>query len=134
MEDDIQNYLSTVMFRGTPCISKLILGMQFSMLCFLILAAETDKKMKQKYIILYNSLFQANPSLTWRDIQHITVRNCHVANLRATDWRINAMGRNFSHSFGYGIMDASAMVRMAKTWTVVPEQKSSAVNADIGQS
>ncbi|XP_023337148.1 furin-like protease kpc-1 isoform X3 [Eurytemora carolleeae] len=78
-------------------------------------------------------VLQANPSLTWRDIQHITVRNCHVANLRATDWRINAMGRNFSHSFGYGIMDASAMVRMAKTWTVVPEQKSSAVNADIGR-
>ena len=133
MKDDILNYLPTVMFRRTPCISKLILGMQFSMLCFLIFP-ETDKIIKQKYTRLYNSLFQANPSLTWRDIQHITVRNCHVANLRATDWRINAMGRNFSHSFGYGIMDASAMVRMAKTWTVVPEQKSSAVNADIGQS
>ena len=44
MEEAILNYLPTVMFRGTPCISKLILGMQFSMLCFLILAAETDKK------------------------------------------------------------------------------------------
>ena len=25
MEDDIQNYLSTVMFRGTPCILSLTL-------------------------------------------------------------------------------------------------------------
>ena len=25
--------------------------------------------------------------------QHITVRNAHVANLRATDWRVNAVGR-----------------------------------------
>ena len=24
MEDDIQNYLSTVMFRGTPCIYNLV--------------------------------------------------------------------------------------------------------------
>lgn len=77
-------------------------------------------------------VLQANPSLTWRDVQHLTVRNAHVANLRATDWRVNAMGRNYSHSFGYGIMDASAMVRMARIWKTVPEQKISAVKADIG--
>jgi len=77
-------------------------------------------------------VLEANPSLTWRDVQHVTVRNCHVANLRATDWNINAMGRNYSHSFGYGIMDASGMVETARTWKNVPEQKSSVVNADIG--
>jgi len=77
-------------------------------------------------------VLEAKPDLTWRDVQHITVRNCHVANLRATDWNTNAMGRNFSHSFGYGIMDASGMVRTARSWKNVPEQKSSAVNADIG--
>ena len=45
-------------------------------------------------------LLEANPELHWRDVQHITVRNCHVANLRATDWRVNSVGRNYSHSFG----------------------------------
>jgi hypothetical protein len=60
-----------------------------------------------------------------------TARAC--AFLRATDWRVNAMGRNYSHSFGYGIMDASAMVRMARIWRTVPEQKISAVKADIGK-
>jgi hypothetical protein len=44
------------------------------------------------------------------------------------------MGRNYSHSFGYGIMDASAMVRMARIWNTVPEQKISAVKADIGKT
>jgi furin len=44
------------------------------------------------------------------------------------------MGRNYSHSFGYGIMDASAMVRLAKIWKTVPEQKISAVKADIGKT
>lgn len=28
-----------------------------------------------------------------------------------------------SHSFGYGLMDAGAMVRLAKRWTPVPVQK-----------
>ena len=49
--------------------------------------------------------------LTWRDVQHLVVKCAHVANLRATDWSVNGVGRNFSHSFGYGIMDATCMVR-----------------------
>ena len=55
-------------------------------------------------------VLHASPNLNWRDVQHITVRCAHNANLRATDWSHNAVGRNFSHSFGYGIMDASCMV------------------------
>ena len=27
-----------------------------------------------------------------------------------------------SHSFGYGLMDAGAMVQLAKNWTTVPPQ------------
>jgi furin len=78
-------------------------------------------------------VLEANPSLTWRDVQHITVRNCRKANLRATDWAVNAMGRDFSHSFGYGIMDATAMVNLAKEWTNAPQQQTYAVKANIGQ-
>jgi len=77
-------------------------------------------------------VLEANPGLNWRDVQHITVRNCHVANLRATDWRVNSVGRNYSHSFGYGVMDASGMVKMAQTWKNVGTQLSSAVKASIG--
>jgi len=77
-------------------------------------------------------LLEANPELHWRDVQHITVRNCHVANLRATDWRVNSVGRNYSHSFGYGVMDASGMVKMAQKWKNVGTQVTSAVKAAIG--
>jgi len=76
-------------------------------------------------------VLEANPSLTWRDVQHITVMNSHVANLKATDWRVNAVGRNYSHSFGYGIMDTSAMVRTAQMWRNVGPAQASNVNADI---
>lgn len=77
-------------------------------------------------------VLEANPNLNWRDVQHITVRNCHVANLRATDWRVNSVGRNYSHSFGYGVMDASGMVKMAQKWQNVGTQVTSAVKAAIG--
>ena len=45
---------------------------------------------------------------------------------------MNALGRSFSHSFGYGIMDATGMVDLALKWTNVPEQESYAVKANIG--
>jgi len=77
-------------------------------------------------------VLEANPNLNWRDVQHITIRNCHVANLRATDWRVNSVGRNYSHSFGYGVMDASGMVKMAQKWKNVGAQVTSAVKAAIG--
>ena len=59
---------------------------------------------------------QVNKELNWRDVQHLTVRCAHVANLRATDWAVNGVGRNYSHSFGYGIMDAGCMVRHAQLY------------------
>lgn len=42
-------------------------------------------------------------NLTWRDMQHIVVMTAHTANLHARDWKTNGVGRNVSHSFGYGM-------------------------------
>ncbi|OZC12791.1 convertase P-domain protein [Onchocerca flexuosa] len=66
---------------------------------------------------------EANPKLTWRDMQHIVVRTARPLNLRAGDWVTNGVGRKVSHSFGFGLMDAGAMVRLASNWTTVPEQR-----------
>ncbi|CAL2027284.1 unnamed protein product [Caenorhabditis brenneri] len=65
---------------------------------------------------------EANPNLTWRDLQHIVIRTAKPINLRAGDWAQNGVGRNVSHSFGYGLMDAGAMVKLAKVWKRVDEQ------------
>lgn len=67
-------------------------------------------------------VLESNPRLTWRDMQHIVVRTAKPANLIAKDWRTNALGRNVSHAFGYGLMNAAAMILMAKQWTTVPIQ------------
>ncbi|XP_043793748.1 furin-like protease 1 isoform X1 [Apis laboriosa] len=72
---------------------------------------------------------EANRDLTWRDMQHIVVRTAKPANLKAMDWVTNGVGRNVSHSFGYGLMDAAAMVRLAKRWRTVPEQHKCEVSA-----
>ncbi|KRX90179.1 Furin [Trichinella pseudospiralis] len=65
---------------------------------------------------------EANPDLTWRDMQHIVVRTARPEGLTANDWSVNGVGRSVSHSFGYGLMDAGAMVRLARNWTTVSEQ------------
>ncbi|KFD53881.1 hypothetical protein M514_05148 [Trichuris suis] len=65
---------------------------------------------------------EANPNLTWRDLQHIVVRTARPNGLIVNDWLVNGVGRRVSHSFGYGLMDAGSMVRLAKNWTTVPEQ------------
>ena len=49
---------------------------------------------------------EANPTLTWRDIQHLIVRTSKAKNLKSRDWKTNGVGRKFSHSYGFGIMDA----------------------------
>ncbi|BFY97734.1 hypothetical protein BsWGS_00775 [Bradybaena similaris] len=65
---------------------------------------------------------ESNPSLTWRDMQHIVVETAKPQNLNADDWAINGVGKKVSHSFGFGLMDAAAMVSLARNWTTVPEQ------------
>jgi furin len=67
---------------------------------------------------------EANPDLTWRDVQHIMIRTSRHGNLQAPDWKMNAVGRMVSHSYGYGLMDAQAMVQLARRWVQVPNQQS----------
>ncbi|XP_059060632.1 furin-like protease 1 isoform X2 [Achroia grisella] len=67
---------------------------------------------------------QANRDLTWRDMQHIVVRTARPERLSlGGEWRVNGVGRNVSHSFGYGLLDAAGMVRLARTWRTVPPQR-----------
>ncbi|UYV72888.1 Fur2 [Cordylochernes scorpioides] len=66
---------------------------------------------------------EANPNLTWRDMQHLTVMTSRPQPLLHVEgWSTNGVGRHFSHKFGYGMMDAAAMVNLAKSWSTVPPQ------------
>jgi subtilisin-like proprotein convertase family protein len=67
-------------------------------------------------------MLQANPELTWRDVQHIlidTARKCDPTNAQ---WMTNGAGRDFSQHYGFGAIDAGAAVAAAQTWqNVDPE-------------
>ncbi|XP_075071254.1 furin-1-like [Mixophyes fleayi] len=71
---------------------------------------------------------EANNNLTWRDMQHLVVRTSNPAHLKTTDWITNGVGRKVSHSYGYGLMDAGAMVTLAKNWTNVGPQRKCVIN------
>ncbi|XP_043278342.1 furin-like protease 2 isoform X2 [Venturia canescens] len=77
---------------------------------------------------------QANPSLTWRDMQYLVVLTSRSAPLeKEPGWILNGVKRKVSHKFGYGLMDAGAMVDLAEQWTNVPPQhicKSQEINEE----
>ncbi|XP_006171829.1 proprotein convertase subtilisin/kexin type 4 [Tupaia chinensis] len=50
---------------------------------------------------------EANPFLTWRDMQHLVVRASKPAQLQAEDWRTNGVGRRVSHHYGYRLLTYS---------------------------
>lgn len=65
--------------------------------------------------------FLSSNNLTWRDMQHIVVLSAKRKNLEG-NWMENGVGLNVSHWFGYGLINASAMVDYAREWVPVPEQ------------
>ncbi|CAH1797473.1 unnamed protein product, partial [Owenia fusiformis] len=64
---------------------------------------------------------EANPDLGWRDMQYITLLTARPEPLYDGDWTVNAKGRKVSLKYGYGLMDAAAMVELAEQWTPVPD-------------
>ncbi|NXL45987.1 FURIN protein, partial [Podilymbus podiceps] len=81
---------------------------------------------------------EANKNLTWRDMQHLVVQTSKPAHLNANDWVTNGVGRKVSHSYGYGLLDAGAMVSLAKNWTTVGPQRKCVIEVltepkDIGK-
>jgi kexin len=71
---------------------------------------------------VYALVLSIRPDLNWRDIQHLSVRTAVTVNPTDGSWRKTAAGRMYSHKFGYGRLDAYAIVEDAKTWTTVNPQ------------
>jgi len=76
-------------------------------------------------------ILEANPTLTWRDVKHIlasTARQIDAGRAAVTfaltggpfvaepAWTTNAAGFKFHNWYGFGLVDASAAVNMARTY------------------
>lgn len=70
---------------------------------------------------VYALVLEANPDLTWRDVQYLTIHSSVVVNEKDGAWQDAALGK-YSHRYGYGKLDAGKIVDLAKSWNNVNEQ------------
>ncbi|KAM0288098.1 hypothetical protein ACHAQH_000166 [Verticillium albo-atrum] len=71
---------------------------------------------------VYALVLSARPDLSWRDMQWLAMDTAVPINEDTGEWQDTTIGKKFSHTFGYGKIDAYAMVEAAKTWTKVKAQ------------
>lgn len=67
-------------------------------------------------------MLQANPELTWRDVQHVIVHSARQCDPANAGWTTNGAGHLISYDYGFGALDAEAAAVLAATWqNVRPE-------------
>ncbi|XP_075693227.1 neuroendocrine convertase 1 [Rhinoderma darwinii] len=69
---------------------------------------------------------EQNPDLTWRDMQHLVIWTSEYDPLANNPgWKKNGAGLMVNSRFGFGLLNAKALVDLAdpKTWKGVPEKK-----------
>lgn len=62
-------------------------------------------------------MLSANPNLGWKDVQYILMTTAQQVDPTDASWETNAVGRKFSHRYGYGLIDAEAAVQEALRWS-----------------
>ncbi|MFV1966353.1 MAG: S8 family serine peptidase, partial [Pirellulaceae bacterium] len=70
-------------------------------------------------------MLEANPNLSWRDVQHILVQSA-ISDLPDTGfpwgtdtWSVNGGGRSVNHDYGFGLVNAAGAVTLASNWQPV---------------
>ncbi|XP_076642516.1 neuroendocrine convertase 1 [Halictus rubicundus] len=75
---------------------------------------------------------QVNKDLTWRDVQHLIIWTSEYSPLRENPgWFRNSAGFWFNSRFGFGLMNAFALVAASSNWTTVPEK--TICKVDVGR-
>uniref|UniRef100_A0A8C8C1E2 Neuroendocrine convertase 1 n=1 Tax=Oncorhynchus tshawytscha TaxID=74940 RepID=A0A8C8C1E2_ONCTS len=79
---------------------------------------------------------EQNPELTWRDLQHLVVWTSEFDPLANNPgWKRNGAGLMVNSRFGFGLLNAKALVDLADpdTWKHVPEKKQCIIRDDSFQ-
>lgn len=79
-------------------------------------------------------MLDANPNLTWRDVQHVLVHSARKNHANDSEWTVNGAGHDVSHKYGFGAIDAQAAVDRALTWTTVQPEISASVTRTVNQA
>ena len=67
--------------------------------------------------------YTCSSNLTWRDVQYLVVYTSDSSSLQDGDWVTNGAGLNVSHKFGFGAIDAEALVTRGRRWINVLSQR-----------
>ncbi|KAL1868780.1 pheromone processing endoprotease [Paecilomyces lecythidis] len=62
------------------------------------------------------------PDLTWRDMQYLLIETAIPVHEDEQGWQTTAIGKKFSHDWGYGKVDTYSLVQKAKDWQLVKPQ------------
>ncbi len=62
-------------------------------------------------------MLEKNPNLGWRDVKEILIRSAKKVNSSDAGWANNSAGFHFHHGYGAGLIDATAAVNLAATWS-----------------
>lgn len=81
---------------------------------------------------MLSTLLYFSSKLTWRDVQHIIVETSLMTSPLDEGWRRNGAGKWFNQKFGFGKLDAAALVEHATKWTNVGEQKICWSDSNVG--
>ena len=73
---------------------------------------------------IFALVLEANPDLTWRDLQHLIVETSRVTDRKDSEWRVNGAGFSVNSKYGFGLLDTDALVKRAQDpeWKTAPEQ------------
>ncbi|XP_039271912.2 PC3-like endoprotease variant B [Styela clava] len=68
-------------------------------------------------------VLQANPALTWRDVQHLIAHTALVVDPNNDNWQINGAGFHVHTYYGFGALNALHITTAAETWINVDRQR-----------
>lgn len=72
-------------------------------------------------------MIEANPALSWRDVQEILIRTAVKNDAGDSGWSTNAAGFHFNHKYGAGLINAGAAVGLAEGWLSLSAMESRSV-------
>ena len=76
-------------------------------------------------------MLEANPNLSWRDVQHILVKTAVRNDPGDEDWILNGGGLYVNHKYGFGRIDAAAATAMAASWQGTPDASAVSYGPEI---
>lgn len=77
-------------------------------------------------------MLEANPNLTWRDVQGVLAASAAAVGVGDGGWRTNAAGVRHHDDYGFGMLDVAAAAETAATWVNWRSETASAVTTIVG--